>query len=196
MALGLRTYRRLMKRRTQLTRLLKRDKKRCGIHVGGCGKEIPNRSEATVDHIFTKSFFRDREKGVKPEDYNKDWNCQPMHSACNNQRGGQIYGFPLFSCKCHLLKIVHMSKGYILFLHYLPEEIKYPVTSAKHGFVFPDRSGGHISAVWSMGTVGPGKKGITGKGNLGHALPRISPDEVDAFNGELYTILPNFNYPR
>ena len=105
-----------------------------------------------------------------------------MHSACNKQRGGQIYGFPLFSCKCHLLKIAHMSKGYILFLHYLPEEIRYPVSSAKHMFVFPDRSWGHISAVWSMGTVGPGKKGITGKGNLGHALPRIPPDEVDEFN--------------
>ena len=37
-------------------------------------------------------------------------------------------------------------------------------------------------SVWSMGQLKPGKKGITGKGQLGHAFPRISPDEVPLFN--------------
>ena len=145
-------------------------------------KNIRNRADATVDHIFTRSFFKDREKRVKPEDYNRDWNCQPMHHECNNLRRGQIYGFPLFLCGCHRLSIVRMAKGHILFLHYGPENISYPVSSAKNNFVLPNPSWGQVSAVWSMGTVGPGKKGITGKGNLGHALPRISPDEVTEFN--------------
>ena len=171
-----------MKRRTQLTRLLKRDKNKCGVHLGGCGSEIASRSEATVDHIFTQSFFKDREKGVKPEDYNKDWNCQPMHLKCNNQRGGQIYGFPIFLCACHSLSIVKMAKGHILYLQYHPEKISYPVTSSKNNFVFSNPSWGQITSVWSMGSVGEGKKGITGKGHLGHAFPRLSPHEVSEFN--------------
>ena len=33
-----------------------------------------------------------------------------------------------------------------------------------------------------MGQLKPGKKGITGKGQLGHAFPRIAPQEVQIFN--------------
>lgn len=33
-----------------------------------------------------------------------------------------------------------------------------------------------------MGSLKPGKKGITGKGQLGHAFPRIDPKEVELFN--------------
>ena len=36
--------------------------------------------------------------------------------------------------------------------------------------------------MWSMGNVKPGKTGITGKGQLGHAFPRIGPEEVRLFN--------------
>ena len=36
--------------------------------------------------------------------------------------------------------------------------------------------------MWSMGQLPPGKKGITGKGQLGHAFPRISPEEAQHFN--------------
>ena len=85
-----------MKSSKRLTRLLPRDNYLCGIHVSGCGKPIRNKKDATVDHIFTKSFFKDREDGVEPKHYNKDWNLQPMHQECNNDRHGQIYGFPLF----------------------------------------------------------------------------------------------------
>ena len=107
-----------MNNRKQLSRILPRDSHLCGIHVGGCGKQIKTRTEATVDHIFTKSFFKDREDSVRPKDYNKDWNLQPMHQQCNGDRGGQIYGFPLFTCACHWLRIDKTPKGHILTLHH------------------------------------------------------------------------------
>ena len=33
-----------------------------------------------------------------------------------------------------------------------------------------------------MGQPKPGKKGITGKDQMGHAFPRIGPEEVNLFN--------------
>ena len=51
---------------------------------------------------------------------------------------------------------------------------------------FSDSFGGQeemeIAGVWSMGQLKPGKKGITGKDELGHSFPRISPEEVPLFN--------------
>ena len=81
---------------------------------------IRNRAEASLDLIFTKSFFKDREDGIGPKHYNEEWNCQPMHQECNTKRGGQIYGFPLCTCSCHWLQIDRMSKGQVLTLHYKP----------------------------------------------------------------------------
>ncbi len=179
-----------------MTRLLPRDGFVCGLHVGGCGQGIRNRADATVDHIFTRSYFRDREDGFNPKDYNKDWNCQPMHHECNNNRGGQIYGFPLFVCRCHWLQIGSTAKSHVLMLHYRSdgEETTWPVSTEEHSFVFNNMLTGEFSAelggsheveigsMWSMGRLKPGKKGITGKDQMGHALPRISPEEVQEFN--------------
>ena len=189
-----------MNARKQLTRLLNRDGHLCGIHIGGCGQEIRNRTHATVDHIFTRSFFKDRKVSIRPRIYNRDWNCQPMHSECNHERGGQIYGFPLFSCSCHWLQIDRKSEGHhVLTLHYSTEsdEVALSVSTKEEDFVFGTQFstgksshlfGGaehidvNIMGMWSMGTVKPGRKGITGKGQLGHVFPRISPDEVKEFN--------------
>ena len=185
-----------MKSRKLLSYLLPRDQHLCGIHVGGCGMRIRNRANASLDHIFTKSFFKDREDSVRPKDYNKRWNCQPMHEECNSKRGGQIYGFPLFSCGCHWLKIDRTSKGYVLTMHYRTkrDRVAFQVTSEEHSFVFRNISTGKFrsefgglpeidtSSIWSMGQIKPGKKGITGRGQMGHAFPRISPEEVQLFN--------------
>ena len=185
-----------MKSSKRLTRLLPRDNYLCGIHVSGCGKPIRNKKDATVDHIFTKSFFKDREDGVEPKHYNKDWNLQPMHQECNNDRHGQIYGFPLFICSCHWLQIDRTPKGHVLMLHHRigRDETVFPVSTEESNFVFNNISTGEFAAefggsteveiagVWSMGQLPPGKKGITGKGQLGHAFPRISPEEAQHFN--------------
>ena len=74
------------------------------------------------------------------------------------------------------------------------DETVFPVSTEERNFVFNKISTGKFAAelggitevevggVWSMGQVGPGKKGITGQGQLGHAFPRLSPDEVLQFN--------------
>ena len=157
---------------------------------------IRNRAAASLDHIFTKSFFKDREDSMQARDYNKDWNCQPMHQECNTKRGGQIYGFPMFTCSCHWLQIDRTLKGHVLTLHYrtIKGNFEFAVTEEEHSFVFSNPSTGkyralfggnsevEITGVWSMGNLKPGKKGITGKSQLGHAFPRIAPEEVQLFN--------------
>ena len=157
---------------------------------------IPEGTGASLDHIFTRSFFKDREDSIRPKDYNQEWNCQPMHKECNKNRGGQIYGFPLFICSCHWLQIDGTSQDHVLMLHYQVNghQRAFPVTTEKHRFVSGNLSTGEhgalfggsseveISSVWSMGELGPGKKGVTGEGQLGHALPRVGPEEVPLFN--------------
>ena len=185
-----------MARRTQLSRLLKRDGYRCGIHFGGCGEGALSRADGSVDHIFTRSFFGDREGSITAKDYNRDWNCQPMHRECNTKRGGQIYGFPVFNCVCHWLQIVRTSEGHVLELHCRTDEgvSTIQVCSEEHRFVFNNPStgafseelGGNSEAVtsstWSIPDLKPGKGGIVGRGQMGHAFPRISPGEVRLFN--------------
>ena len=116
-----------------------------------------------------------------------------MHQKCNNDRGGQIYGFPLFRCPCHWLQIGKTPKGHVLTMHYRlgKDETVFPVCTEENNFVFENISAGkfaaglgsiEIGSAWSFGQLDPGEKGITGKGYLGHALPRISPDEVPEFN--------------
>ena len=180
----------------QLSRLLPRDGYLCGSHLGGCRQQIKNRADATVDHMFTRSFLKNREGGIRPSEYNKDWNCQPMHHKCNQKRGGQIYGFPMFSCSCHWLQIRQTAAGHTLDLHCLVDgnEFVIPVSSEGHSFVlgnistgkFKDELGSmaelQVAGVWTMGDVPPGKKAITGKGHMGHAFPRVFPDEVPEFN--------------
>ena len=192
---GERSHKR-MSNRKRLSYLLNRDAHLCGIHVDGCGMPISSRAEASLDHIFTKSFSKDREDGIRPKHYNRDWNCQPMHQECNTKRGGQIYGFPLFTCSCHWLQIDRTSQGHILKLHYRnsTRKLEFPVSTENHNFVcdnistgeysshFGDSSQVEVPGVWSMGQLKPGKKGITGKGQLGHAFPRVAPKEVQLFN--------------
>ncbi|MCY4107730.1 MAG: hypothetical protein OXG11_01730 [Chloroflexi bacterium] len=81
-------------------------------------------------------------------------------------------------------------------LHYQTTKVKveFPVITEGHRFVCGNPSTGkfiselgdrpevEISGIWSMGQLKPGKKGITGRGHLGHALPRIAPEEVQLFN--------------
>ena len=127
-----------MNNRKRLTSLLPRDGHLCGVHVGGGGMRIRSRADASLDHIFTKSFFKDRSDGIRPKHYNQEWNCQPMHQECNTERGGQIYGFPLFRCSCHWLQIYRTSKGHVLALHYKTKETSFvfEVTTEERSFVF------------------------------------------------------------
>ena len=54
---------------TKRSRWLRRDGFLCGIHLRGCGKRIESIRDASVDHIFTQSFFR---KFEAPAEVNGD----------------------------------------------------------------------------------------------------------------------------
>ena len=76
-------------------RVAHRDAKICGIHLGGCMTSIQGKS--TLDHILPQSLiptFR-----LNSQEFNKDWNLQPMHPECNVERGGAIHGLPLLSMR-------------------------------------------------------------------------------------------------
>ena len=176
------------------SRLLHRDEFLCGIHLEGCGKKIESIRGATVDHIFTRSFFREF---AAPAEVNGDWNCQPMHPACNEKRAGQIYGFPLFRCACHWLQIVETPAGHEVVVCYQNEkreperhvvcaaEMHITRTKIRTGAFAADFGGAAEVPVQSIGTMGnlpPGQGGVAGLGDLGHKLPTMEVDEVTDFN--------------
>ena len=120
-----------------------------------------------------------------------------MHPNCNEKRRGQIYGFPLFSCECHWLKIGETPEGHEVVLCYRNEEEEleeHVVCAARKGITrtkiytgkFADDFGGAtempIQSIGTMGNLPPGQKGATGIGNLGHKLPTIEVDEIPDFN--------------
>lgn len=110
------------KRKTLDRLLIKRDGYICGPHVGGCGKQACSDTETNIDHIFPQAFFRDT-KALAPEKYNSPWNVQRMHKACNNEaKGGFVFGFPEFKCKCHWLQIRKRGSEYALEVSYKPSD--------------------------------------------------------------------------
>ena len=78
--------------------------------------------ESDIDHIFPQAFFRDT-KVLRPRDYDSLWNVQRMHKACNNEaKGGFVFGFPVFKCKCHWLQIRKRDSEYALEVSYNPPD--------------------------------------------------------------------------
>ena len=106
-------------KRKRMDRLLvKRDGQVCGSHLGGCGKTVRS-SEANLDHIFPRAFFKDA-KYLKPSEYDSLWNLQRTHKTCNEGKGGFLYGFPVFQCECHWLHIREKGRGFSLEVIYKP----------------------------------------------------------------------------
>ena len=93
------------KKRRQVWR---RDERRCGIHLDGCG-EIIKLDDATVDHIVPQGFLRHTD--IDRCRWSAYGNIQPMHRACNEMRGmghDVVIGtgkLPEFKCDCHYWKI-------------------------------------------------------------------------------------------
>ena len=111
------------KNKVKRQRVAHRDDKICGIHLGGCMTSIQGKS--TLDHILPQSLipaFR-----LNSQEFNKDWNLQPMHSECNVNRGGTIRGLPCFQCACHYYEVVgdnlyiQYCDGQTLETHFLME---------------------------------------------------------------------------
>ena len=93
------------KKRQALRRVYLRDDELCGIHLGGCGKEILPGQNYNRDHIIPRSLFRKVSRGRENE-FEQDWNCQPMHEDCNSSKSFQLDGWPRFGCECHYLQVV------------------------------------------------------------------------------------------
>ena len=88
-----------------MSRVMRRDRRRCGIHVGGCGRELVTNRRATRDHMIPRSFISFL-SADRSQDFDSDWNIQPMCPKCNNEvRESQLNDWPLFKCRCHFLQV-------------------------------------------------------------------------------------------
>ncbi len=86
-----------MKRRRQRRWVLKRDKRHCGIRLGGRGQLIEQAQECSIDHIIPSAFFLKIAGGDRSQ-YECDWNCQPMHVSGNQKKAAELSEWPRFGC--------------------------------------------------------------------------------------------------
>ena len=93
-----------MANRHKKRRVLKRDQRLCGIHLGGCGRRIEASEQYNRDHIVPRALFSKVAKGRNAE-FNEDWNCQPTHVECNDAKASELRRWPRFNCDCHYLQI-------------------------------------------------------------------------------------------
>lgn len=168
-----------MKRRKQRGRLLRRDSRLCGVHLGGCGQRIEEGDGSNVDHIIPSAFFS-KVSGNSRSLFEQDWNCQPMHLGCNTTKGDDLAEWPRFRCDCHFLQV---EDGHLFV------RTRGQAGSEKHlllpNVVSPDRN-----KVDARVVVGPGKLGgrkVQGasagmKAEFGYMLPGIAARNVDWFN--------------
>ena len=166
-----------MSSRAQKRRVLRRDKRICGLHLGGCGKPIKAGEPSNVDHIIPRALFSKVAQGCIAE-FNMDWNCQPTHVACNDSKNFRLDDWPHFSCKCHYLQVYEGD----LYVY-----TRGDVGEGKHKLiedVVSDRND-RVDARVVIGT-GTGKEGaeIKGysKGKFGYLLPGIAASRVEMFN--------------
>ena len=168
-----------MDRRKQRGRLLRRDKRRCGIHLGGCGRSIEPGQKCNVDHIIPSAFFSKIAGGERGR-YERDWNCQPTHVSCNQRKAAEVAEWPRFRCRCHYLQV---EEGNLFVLtrgqagkerHVLLRDV---VSDS------PDRVDARV-------VIGPGKLGgrkvrgaaVGMKATFGYMLPGIAKSNVGWFN--------------
>ena len=186
--------------RAAKTALLKRDDRRCGIHIDGCGAPIQFRSRCEVDHIVPRVLY-DSSAPV-PRDFDNPWNYQPMHKECHRAKEGRFNGrklgeleaavtvgantpgdWPRFECQCHYLQIV----GSDLFVF-----TRGPIDTGKH-LLYPgavrdfgneDRQDGILVPGWWTGPGGTKVGGFSRrcKNIRGFLLPSFSPKRVAGFN--------------
>ncbi len=111
----------MVKRAALKRRLLKKDRFRCGVHVGGCGRKLTLEA-TTIDHIVPRNILR-----INPEIYDQltsdESFLQPMCQDCNSARKQGALDVA-FACKCHsatflsqsgrLELLVSHTKGYFI----------------------------------------------------------------------------------
>ena len=166
-----------MSSRAQRHRVLKRDNRMCGLHMGGCGKPIKQGEQYNVDHIIPRALFS-KVAEERIAEFNEDWNCQPTHVACNDSKGFRLSDWPRFTCKCHYLQIRERDL-YIYTRGSVGKGIRKLIDT-----VVSDRND-RVDAKIIIGT-GTGKDGsnIAGywKDRFGYSLPGIAASRVEMFN--------------
>ena len=168
-----------MDRRKQRGRLLMRDKRRCGVHLGGCGEIIEQGQKCNVDHIIPAAFFS-KVAGGNRSRYERDWNCQPMHVSCNQEKAAEVAEWPKFRCRCHFLQV---EEGH-LFVRTRGRAGAERQILLRH---VVSASGDKIDARL---VVGPGKLGgrkvkgaaVGMEAKFGYMLPGIAQSSVGWFN--------------
>ena len=132
----------MSKKEQRKINLLKRDNYRCGIHLGGCSKEITI-EETSVDHIIPQNILSNDKEYIKLKKFYKVsekksldnglFNLQPMCFNCNNSNKQGI--FPprniIKKCSNRCCKFIYVEtknggksnhKHYLIFTHYLLKE--------------------------------------------------------------------------
>ena len=168
-----------MKRRKQRGRLLRRDNRLCGVHLEGCGHRIKEGDECNVDHIIPSAFFS-KVSGRCRNLYERDWNCQPMHSGCNTSKAADLAEWPKFRCNCHFLQV---EDGHLFV------RARGRAGSEKH-LLLPNVVSPGRNRVDARMVIGPGKLGgqevqgasVGMKAEFGYMLPGIAAANVDWFN--------------
>ena len=164
-----------MSNRRKLQRVLKRDKRLCGVHMGGCGRPIRIGEPTTRDHIVPTALYS--KVATKPE-FDQPWNWQPMHKACNEAKGSAIHGWPRFDCDCHYLQI----HGRDLYVH-----TTEPLGKGRHKLLenIVSEDGDRVDARVVVGEGGVKDVGqVFGywRGKAGYLFPGIARSRVDMFN--------------
>ncbi len=168
-----------MNRRKQRGRLLRRDRRLCGIHLGGCGQPIEEGDGCNVDHIIPSAFFSKVSRRSR-NPYERDWNCQPMHSGCNTAKADGLAECPKFRRNCHFLQV---EDGHLFI------RTRGRAGSERH-LLLPNVVSPGSDKVDARSVVGPGKLGgrkvqggsVGMKAEFGYMLPGIAAANVDWFN--------------
>lgn len=179
-------------------KVMARDGRLCGIHLGGCGQTITGKCE--IDHMIPLGLAASI--APTPREFDEQWNYQPMHEDCNRKKADIMNGralneleravtvgsatpddWPRFQCKCHYLQIF----GKDLFVC-----TRQPAESGKHklhggvvqDFGTEDRQDAILVVSQWTGPGGIPQVGYdrTGKGPRGYIFPSFSPERVRGFN--------------
>ena len=170
---------------------MERDSRRCGIHLGGCSKVIELGEQYDLDHLIPQGFYMNIPDPNHRRKFENPWNLQPMHRSCHEaHRSGQLWGFPVFQCRCHSLHI----KDRVLYLRYEHQLVVrlYEITPS----VVMVNMGGKsvpVKMMSSIGTIGskrhsshkPRTHGRAERSRahlVGHSIPAISDEEIEEFN--------------
>ena len=132
------------------------------------------------DHIIPRAMFSKVAKGRENE-FEQDWNCQPMHEACNSSKSFQLDDWPRFNCQCHYLQVVEQDL-YIF--------TKGKVGNGSHKLLAdvvsdfpesPDRVDARVVVGFHKNTKGQQLAGYA-KDRFGYVLPGIHARQIEMFN--------------